>query len=140
MYRSLPRKAMMVFEYALKRRGPLTMAPSQLGIFTRSSSDFTTPNLQFHVQPVSLDKFGDEPHPFPRLSQDLAARSSSRSAIMRSVTTVSLATATMISLATATMVSLATDITAARVSVSARSASGGNPQTSCNDSTLDPPG
>ena len=52
--------------------------------------------------------------------------------IMRSVT--------MVSLATATMVSLATAITADRVSELARSASGGNQQTSCNDSTSDPPG
>jgi choline dehydrogenase len=64
-YRSLFRKGQMALEYALFRRGPLTMAPSQLGAFTRSSSDYATPNLQFHIQPLSLDKFGEDPHPFP---------------------------------------------------------------------------
>ena len=64
-YRSLLRKGQMAFEYALFRKGPLTMAPSQLGAFTRSSPDYATPNLQFHVQPLSLDKFGEDPHPFP---------------------------------------------------------------------------
>ena len=52
-------------EYLLKRSGPMAMAPSQLGIFTRSSPEFETPNLQYHVQPLSLDKFGDPVHPFP---------------------------------------------------------------------------
>ena len=55
----------MALEYALFRRGPLTMAPSQLGAFTRSSAEYATPNLQFHVQPLSLDRFGEDPHPFP---------------------------------------------------------------------------
>jgi len=64
-YRSLVKKGYMALEYALFRRGPLTMAPSQLGAFTRSSPDYATPNLQFHIQPLSLDKFGDDPHPFP---------------------------------------------------------------------------
>jgi len=41
------------------------MAPSQLGLFTRSDPDRERPNLQFHVQPLSLDKFGDPLHPFP---------------------------------------------------------------------------
>ncbi|MEZ0169740.1 GMC family oxidoreductase [Microvirga sp. TS319] len=63
-YRSLTKKGLMALEYALFRRGPLTMAPSQLGAFTRSSPEYATPNLQFHIQPLSLDKFGDEPHPF----------------------------------------------------------------------------
>jgi choline dehydrogenase-like flavoprotein len=40
------------------------MAPSQLGAFTRSSAEYETPNLQFHVQPLSLDKFGEALHPF----------------------------------------------------------------------------
>ena len=64
-YRSLLKKGHMAFEYALFRKGPLTMAPSQLGAFTRSSPEYATPNLQFHVQPLSLDKFGEDPHPFP---------------------------------------------------------------------------
>jgi choline dehydrogenase len=64
-YRSLFKKGQMALEYALFRKGPLTMAPSQLGAFTRSSPEYATPNLQFHVQPLSLDKFGEDPHPFP---------------------------------------------------------------------------
>jgi choline dehydrogenase-like flavoprotein len=63
-YQSYVKRALMAAEYALFRRGPLTMAPSQLGAFTRSSPDYATPNLQFHVQPLSLDKFGDPLHPF----------------------------------------------------------------------------
>jgi choline dehydrogenase len=57
--------ARMLAEYVLFRRGPLTMAPSQLGLFTRSDSDQERANLQFHVQPLSLDKFGDPLHKFP---------------------------------------------------------------------------
>jgi choline dehydrogenase-like flavoprotein len=63
-YQSLLKRAWMGLEYALFRKGPLTMAPSQLGAFTRSSPEYATPNLQFHVQPLSLDKFGDALHPF----------------------------------------------------------------------------
>jgi choline dehydrogenase-like flavoprotein len=58
----LPR---MLAEYALFRRGPLTMAPSQLGLFTRSDSDQARANLQYHVQPLSLDRFGEPLHKFP---------------------------------------------------------------------------
>lgn len=68
LYRSLLRRAGMGMEYALFRRGPLTMAPSQLGAFTRSSPEFETPNLQFHIQPLSLDKFGEAMHPFPAIT------------------------------------------------------------------------
>ena len=52
-------------EYALFRSGPMSMAPSQLGAFARSSLDEATPNLQYHVQPLSLEKFGDPLHGFP---------------------------------------------------------------------------
>jgi choline dehydrogenase len=62
---SLWGKAMMGIEYALFRTGPLTMAPSQLGGFARSNAAHATPNVEFHVQPLSLDKFGDPLHPFP---------------------------------------------------------------------------
>jgi choline dehydrogenase len=55
----------MGLEYFLMRRGPLTMAPSQLGAFTRSDPSRATPNLQYHVQPLSLDRFGEPPHKFP---------------------------------------------------------------------------
>jgi choline dehydrogenase len=61
---SLFGKAAMALEYALFRSGPLTMAPSQLGGFTRSSSEHQTPNVEIHTQPLSLDKFGEPLHPF----------------------------------------------------------------------------
>ncbi len=51
-------------EYALRRTGPLSMAPSQLGAFTRSSPDKAWPDLEFHVQPLSLDAFGEPLHAF----------------------------------------------------------------------------
>ena len=63
-YLSLPRRAWIGLEYALFRRGPLTMAPSQVGAFARSSPEQATPNLQFHFQPLSLDRFGDPLHRF----------------------------------------------------------------------------
>ena len=63
-YQSLFKRAKMGVDYALFRRGPLTMAPSQLGLFTRSSADYATANLQFHIQPLSLDKFGEPMHSF----------------------------------------------------------------------------
>ncbi len=65
MYRSRLGRARMGLEYALFRRGPLTMAPSQLGVFTRSDPSRERANIQFHVQPLSLDKFGDPLHAFP---------------------------------------------------------------------------
>jgi choline dehydrogenase len=63
-YQSHWKRAKMGLDYALFRKGPLTMAPSQLGCFTRSSPEFETPNVQFHVQPLSLEKFGDPLHSF----------------------------------------------------------------------------
>ena len=67
-YHSLVRRAGMALDYALRRRGPLTMAPSQLGLFTRSDPTQARANLQFHIQPLSLDKFGDPLHRFPALT------------------------------------------------------------------------
>jgi choline dehydrogenase-like flavoprotein len=64
-YHSLLGRARMGLDYALFRRGPLTMAPSQLGLFTRSDPARERANIQFHVQPLSLDKFGDPLHEFP---------------------------------------------------------------------------
>ncbi|MGB7037815.1 MAG: GMC oxidoreductase, partial [Xanthobacteraceae bacterium] len=55
----------MFAEYVLWRRGPLAMAQSQLGLFTRSDADQARANLQYHVQPLSLDKFGEPLHTFP---------------------------------------------------------------------------
>jgi choline dehydrogenase len=59
------RKAMMGAEYALFRSGPLSMAPSQLGCFTRSDPSRATPNLQYHIQPLSTEKLGQALHRFP---------------------------------------------------------------------------
>lgn len=58
-------KAGMGLEYALFKRGPMTMAPSQLGCFAKSDASRETPNLEYHVQPLSLEKFGEPLHPFP---------------------------------------------------------------------------
>lgn len=52
-------------EYVFKRSGPMSMAPSQLGAFTRSSPDQPYPNIQYHVQPLSLPAFGQPLHTFP---------------------------------------------------------------------------
>ena len=65
MTHSLFAKALMGLEYALFRRGPLTMAPSQMGAFAFSDPSEETPNLEFHIQPLSLDKFGEPLHRFP---------------------------------------------------------------------------
>ncbi len=64
MANSLWGKARIGLEYALKRTGPMSMAPSQLGAFTRSDAAQAWPNLQFHVQPLSLDAFGEPLHDF----------------------------------------------------------------------------
>ncbi len=58
-------KVGMALEYALFRRGPLTMAPSQLGAFAKSDPRMATPDLEYHVQPLSLDRFGEPLHAFP---------------------------------------------------------------------------
>lgn len=58
-------KMMIGLEYALRQSGPMSMAPSQLGAFARSDPTQATPNLQYHVQPLSLEKFGDPLHGFP---------------------------------------------------------------------------
>ena len=70
-YHSLPHRALMGIEYALFRTGPLTMAPSQLGFFTRSDPTQERANIQFHVQPLSLDKFGDPLHAFPAFTMSV---------------------------------------------------------------------
>ncbi len=67
-YYNLFRRGLMGLDYAFRRRGPLTMAPSQLGIFTRSDPGRERANIQFHVQPLSLDKFGDPLHRFPAIT------------------------------------------------------------------------
>ena len=65
---SLLGKALMGLEYFAFRTGPLTMPPSQLGAFARSDPSQPTPNIEWHVQPLSLDKFGDPLHGFPAIT------------------------------------------------------------------------
>jgi len=64
IYHSRFGKVGMALHYAFFRRGPLTMAPSQLGLFTRSDTMRERANIQFHVQPLSLDRFGEPLHTF----------------------------------------------------------------------------
>lgn len=64
-------KAKIALEYALFRTGPMTMPPSQLGAFARSNPSHATPNVEYHVQPLSLDKFGDPPHRFPAFTASI---------------------------------------------------------------------
>src|SRR5690606_23448495 len=61
---SLWGKAMIGLQYALKRSGPMSMAPSQLGAFTRSDPSQPHANIEYHVQPLSLEAFGDPLHGF----------------------------------------------------------------------------
>jgi choline dehydrogenase len=61
-------KAAMALEYFAFRTGPLTMPPSQCGAFARSAPSQKTPNIEWHVQPLSLDKFGDPLHSFPAIT------------------------------------------------------------------------
>ena len=65
---SLIGKAKIGLEYALKRSGPMSMSPSQLGAFTRSDPSRPHANLEYHVQPLSLDAFGEDLHPFPAMT------------------------------------------------------------------------
>ena len=65
---SLWGKAAIGLEYLLRRSGPMSMAPSQLGIFTRSDPSHAHPNIQYHVQPLSLEAFGQPLHPFPAIT------------------------------------------------------------------------
>jgi len=65
---SLLGKAAMGLEYLLFKTGPLTMPPSQLGAFARSDPSQPSANIEWHVQPLSLDKFGEPLHPFPAIT------------------------------------------------------------------------
>ena len=65
---SLFGRARIALEYALRRGGPMSMAPSQLGVFTKSDAALDTPDLQYHVQPLSLDAFGQPLHDFPAIT------------------------------------------------------------------------
>ncbi|HET9617269.1 MAG TPA: GMC oxidoreductase, partial [Pseudolabrys sp.] len=82
MYATLGGKLTMGLDYLLRRRGPLTMAPSQLGAFTRSDRTQDRANIQYHVQPLSLDKFGEPLHPFPAFTASVTnVRPTSRGAL-----------------------------------------------------------
>ena len=65
---SLAGKAGIGLEYLFRRSGPMSMSPSQLGAFTRSDPGRAHPNLQYHVQPLSLEAFGDNLHDFPAMT------------------------------------------------------------------------
>ncbi len=67
-FNSLKGKMNICLEYLLYKKGPLSMAPSQLGIFTKSDPSRSSANLQYHVQPLSLDKFGEPLHSFSGLT------------------------------------------------------------------------
>jgi len=81
-YTSLFNRVGMGLNYAFRRRGPMTMAPSQLGAFARSDSTQDRANIQYHVQPLSLDKFGEPLHPFPAFTASVTnVRPTSRGAL-----------------------------------------------------------
>jgi len=61
-------RAMIGMDYAFRRRGPMSMAPSQLGAFARSGPDVDRADLEYHVQPLSLDAFGQPLHPFAAIT------------------------------------------------------------------------
>ena len=63
---------MIGLEFVLSHSGPMAMAPSQLGIFTKSDARFATPNLEYHVQPLSLAAFGGDLDPFPAFTASVA--------------------------------------------------------------------
>ena len=67
-------KAKIGLEYALRRTGPMSMAPSQLGAFSRSSERVETADLEYHVQPLSLEAFGQPLHDFPAITASVCAR------------------------------------------------------------------
>ena len=64
-------KLRIVLEYALRRSGPMSMAPSQFGMFTKSDPSRATPDLEYHVQPLSTDRLGDPLHPFPAITMSV---------------------------------------------------------------------
>jgi len=81
-YGKLWRRPLMALEYAAMRTGPLTMAPSQVGAFAKSSPDYATANLEFHFQPLSLDKWGEGMHPFGAFTASVCnLRPSSRGSV-----------------------------------------------------------
>jgi choline dehydrogenase-like flavoprotein len=71
-FQSLLQRAGFAAQYVLTRRGPMTMAPSQLGAFVKSDPGRETPNLQYHIQPLTLPKFGEPLDPFPAFTASVA--------------------------------------------------------------------
>jgi choline dehydrogenase len=71
MANSLLGKARIALQYALTQSGPMSMAPSQFGMFTKSDPSMETPDLEYHVQPLSTDKLGDPLHPFPAITMSV---------------------------------------------------------------------
>ena len=81
-YVSMLNRLGMGINYIVRRRGPMTMAPSQLGAFTKSDPTQDRANIQYHVQPLSLEKFGEPLHPFPAFTASVAnIRPTSRGAL-----------------------------------------------------------
>ena len=81
-YRNPLKRGWMGIEYALFRTGPLTMAPSQVGVFAKSSPRYATANLEFHFQPLSLTKWGEGLHPFGAFTASVCnLRPSSRGSV-----------------------------------------------------------
>ena len=75
-------KLSVALQYALFRTGPMAMAPSQLGAFARSDASKETPDLQYHVQPLTLERFGEPLHPFPAFTASVChLRPESRGAV-----------------------------------------------------------
>jgi len=71
MANSMFGKAKIGLEYLFKRSGPMSMAPSQLGAFSKSRPDLETPDLEYHVQPLSLEAFGQPLHEFPAITSSV---------------------------------------------------------------------
>lgn len=69
---SITGKARIALQYALSRRGPMAMAPSQLGAFAKSDEFQSSPNLQYHAQPLTLDRFGEPLHTYPAITASVA--------------------------------------------------------------------
>ena len=72
IFNSVIGKARIGLEYALRQSGPMSMAPSQFGMFTKSDPSMETPDLEYHVQPLSTDKLGDPLHPFPAITMSVS--------------------------------------------------------------------
>ncbi len=68
LYRNWITRAGMGLQYLVLRSGPLTMPPSTLGAFARSEPGLATPDMEWHVQPLSLPKFGEALHPFAAIT------------------------------------------------------------------------